>query len=41
GNGITIAIENGKLDLGTYQNVLLLEMDGPKQRELRCKVLAG
>lgn len=41
GAGVTLAIENGTLDLGTYQNVLLLEMDGPKQRELRCKVIRG
>ena len=39
--GITLAIEGGKLDLGTYQNVLLLEMDGPKRRELRCKIVRG
>jgi secondary thiamine-phosphate synthase enzyme len=40
-HGVTIAIENGKLDLGTYQNLLLLEMDGPKQREIRCKVISA
>ncbi len=36
GTSLTIAVRNGKLDLGTYQNVLLLEMDGPKQRAIRC-----
>jgi secondary thiamine-phosphate synthase enzyme len=41
GAGVTLAIEAGKLDLGAYQNVLLLEMDGPKRRELRCKVIQG
>ncbi len=41
GASVTLAIEGGKLDLGTYQNVLLLEMDGPKERELRCKVIRG
>ena len=41
GHGVTLAIEAGQLDLGTYQNVLLLEMDGPKQREIRCKVVGG
>jgi secondary thiamine-phosphate synthase enzyme len=41
GATLTVAIENGKLELGTYQNVLLLEMDGPKQRVLRCKVIQG
>jgi secondary thiamine-phosphate synthase enzyme len=39
GSSLVIAIENGKLDLGTYQNALFLEMDGPKTRELRCKVI--
>jgi secondary thiamine-phosphate synthase enzyme len=39
GTGLTLAIENGRLDLGHYQNVLLLEMDGPRQREICCKVL--
>ena len=41
GTGLTVAIENGKLDLGTYQNALLLEMDGPKMREIRCKVIGA
>lgn len=41
GTGVTLAIEEGKLDLGTYQNVLLLEMDGPKRREIRCKLVAS
>jgi secondary thiamine-phosphate synthase enzyme len=41
GAGVTLAVEGGKLDLGAYQNVLLLEMDGPKRRELRCKVIQG
>jgi secondary thiamine-phosphate synthase enzyme len=39
GNRLPLAIEAGELDLGTYQNVLLLEMDGPKRREIRCKVI--
>lgn len=41
GTRLTIAIEEGKLELGAYQNVLLLEMDGPKRREIRCKVVAS
>jgi len=39
GSGLTLAIEGGRLDLGRYQNILLLEMDGPKRREIRCQVL--
>src|ERR1700733_10428941 len=36
GHGVTVPIKAGQLDLGTYQNLLLLELDGPKERELRC-----
>ena len=38
GTQVIVAIEHGKLDLGTYQNLLFIELDGPKQREIRCKV---
>lgn len=36
---VVLAIEDGKLDLGTYQNVLFIELDGPKDREIRCKIM--
>jgi secondary thiamine-phosphate synthase enzyme len=39
GTSVTLAIEDGKLDLGNYQNVILLELDGPKKRKIRCRVL--
>jgi len=39
GTRLTVAIKEGVLDLGEYQNVLLLEMDGPKRRRIRCKVM--
>lgn len=38
GTQVIVAIEHGRLDLGTYQNLLFIELDGPKQREIRCKV---
>lgn len=38
GTSLTIPIVNGKFDLGTYQNIILVEMDGPKTRMIRCKV---
>jgi len=41
GNSVIIPIDEGKPDLGTYQNILLLEMDGPKPRETRCKVIGN
>lgn len=39
GTSLSVAIEDGKLLLGTYQNILLLEMDGPKNRNLHCIVI--
>ena len=36
GTSLTLAVEDGKLALGKYQNILLLELDGPKERELHC-----
>jgi secondary thiamine-phosphate synthase enzyme len=41
GASVLVAVEGGALDLGAYQHILLLEMDGPKPRELRCKVIGG
>jgi secondary thiamine-phosphate synthase enzyme len=39
GTQVLIAIDGGKPDLGTYQNLLFVELDGPKRREIRCKIL--
>jgi secondary thiamine-phosphate synthase enzyme len=39
GASVLLSITEGKLDLGTYQNVMLLEMDGPKTRKIHCKIL--
>ncbi len=39
GTSLVIAVENGKLQLGSYQNILFLELDGPKLREIRCRVV--
>lgn len=41
GTGVVVGITAGKLDLGMYQNVLFVELDGPKRREIRCRVIAG
>lgn len=32
GATLTLVMDEGKLQLGTYQNIMLLEMDGPKTR---------
>jgi len=34
GPDVTIPVENGKLALGTWQSVLLLECDGPRTRSV-------
>lgn len=34
GTSLTLPVENGKLILGTWQRVVLIEFDGPKEREL-------
>ncbi|MET0094677.1 MAG: secondary thiamine-phosphate synthase enzyme YjbQ [Sedimenticola sp.] len=39
GNGETVAVHNGSLSLGRYQSILLLEMDGPRDRKLAVQVL--
>ena len=36
GASLAIPIVNGKLALGVWQNILLLELDGPKQRTVTC-----
>lgn len=37
----TIPIVNGELVLGAWQNILLLELDGPKQRKLSCMTISA
>jgi secondary thiamine-phosphate synthase enzyme len=34
GPGETIPIENGRLALGTWQSVMLVELDGPRDRKV-------
>lgn len=41
GHGVVVPIKQGQLDFGTYQNLLLMELDGPKERELRCCILTS
>lgn len=39
GPSLTVPISRGKLVLGTWQSVLLVELDGPRQREIHVSVL--
>lgn len=34
GTSITIPVANGQLDLGTWQRVVLIELNGPRKREV-------
>ena len=34
GTALTLPVESGALVLGTWQRVILVELDGPRQREL-------
>lgn len=40
GTSVPVPVTEGRLDLGTYQNLLLLELDGPKKRRLRFAFVA-
>jgi secondary thiamine-phosphate synthase enzyme len=40
GSCLTLFIENGKLQLGTWQKVFFCEFDGPRSRSIRWKIVA-
>lgn len=39
GPSLTVPVENGKLVLGTWQSVLLVELDGPKERQITASLI--
>lgn len=39
GHSRVIPIRGGKLDTGTWQSILLVELDGPRQRQVTVTVL--
>ncbi len=41
GPSLTLIIENGRPVLGTWQSVYFCEFDGPRERSLVIKVVAG
>jgi secondary thiamine-phosphate synthase enzyme len=41
GHAATVFVEGGDLALGTWQAIFLCEYDGPRQREVWVKVVAG
>lgn len=36
-----IAVKDGKLQLGTWQGIALVELDGPKERKIIVKIIEG
>jgi len=41
GASLPLIVEDGRLTLGTWQGLYFCECDGPRQREVRVKVMAG
>jgi len=41
GTSATIPVDGGKLLLGTWQSLYLCEFDGPRQRRVSVKLIAG
>ena len=39
GNARLVPLEKGKLDLGRWQGIFLIELDGPRERTVRVAVL--
>ena len=39
GSQLVLVIKEGRLDIGKYQNLLFLEMDGPKERQIKIKII--
>ncbi len=39
GTSLTIPIKDGQLDLGVWQRVILIEFNGPKEREISVAIL--
>jgi secondary thiamine-phosphate synthase enzyme len=34
GPGVTVPVKSGKLQLGTWQRIILVELDGPRERHV-------
>jgi len=41
GTSVTLPFEKKKLVLGTWQRVVLIELDGPRERELAISISGG
>jgi len=38
-SSVTVPLENGKMQLGTWQSALFIEMDGPRTRQIQVQVI--
>lgn len=41
GPGVSVPFADGKLQLGTWQRIILVELDGPRERQLTVTILQG
>jgi secondary thiamine-phosphate synthase enzyme len=41
GSQVVVPVTEGRLDLGTYQRVVFVELDGPRERRLRVAPIGG
>jgi len=41
GASVTVPIDSGRLQLGTWQGIYFCEFDGPRSRTVLCTVLSG
>jgi secondary thiamine-phosphate synthase enzyme len=39
GNSVNVPVENGRLELGTWQSIFFIELDGPRTRNIIVTVL--
>ena len=39
GHSVTVPVKDGRLHLGTWQSVFLIELDGPRSRRLDVQIL--
>ncbi len=40
GPDITVPFEKGKIQLGTWQRIVLVEFDGPRERSIQVSIIA-
>ena len=41
GPSLTVIVENGQIQLGTWQSIYFCEFDGPRQRSVMVKLVQG